>query len=216
MKNRLLTLAIFAIGFVVTGVFCSKAADIRQQSFQTTLPNFLEQAGKNIDVFFTLEGISTQNIHDFLMVQPVTSPFLPTNKEAIFYAVTNSLTNMIVIADQSDTRVYHIVDKRLFESTNYAMGQVLDSVKFQGNAARYVDYLNRRAPNLLNQNTLTGAVLIPNENTPITIDSKNTSLRDALSNGVKLDGYNRIIWTAFASLKTGDIRIKFNGMVVRP
>ena len=50
-----------------------------------------------------------------------------------------------------------------------------------------------------------------NEGTGIDIDEKNVGVRDALTDGVSLDGYNRIVWTAMTLTDSGEISIHYKG-----
>jgi hypothetical protein len=42
----------------------------------------------------------------------------------------------------------------------------------------------------------------------------NVSVRDAVSNGINLHGYNRLIWTAFTSLDTHQTVVNFRGPII--
>ena len=98
---------------------------------------------------------------------------------------------------------------------DYAINRVLKSIKFEGDGEHFVNDIKKTVPNVLNQhwggNPLED---IGNEVTAISIDNVNVSVRDAVSNGINLHGYNRLIWTAFTSLDTHQTVVNFRGPII--
>ena len=121
------------------------------------------------------------------------------------------MTNVTVMTDKANNRIYHLVDKRLYDMGDYAMSRVLESVKFEGDGRAFVNRIKEAVTNVLNQNMFGGNIGSPNDATTISIDSVEVNVRDALSNGVDLHGYNRLIWTAFTPLETHQTTIHFLG-----
>jgi hypothetical protein len=183
---------------------------------QLPLGYFLQEAGNKCDVYFTLEGAYEGTTYSSMLLgQRVTSQGLPADVESLIFALTNSIPNLTVKADAANKLIYHIMDKRLLASKDYVMNEVLESVKFDGNAAGLVDRIKEKLPRLSNQSFGQAPVLVINNTTGIALDAKTVSVRDALSNGVNLVGYNRLVWTSFTSLETYQTMVHFLGQLPR-
>ena len=188
-------------------IFCEQSVF----SQQMPLEKFIHEAGGKYNVYFTLEGAySGDSYSEMLLAENISIQGLTNDVGSAISAITNADTNLAVIVDKAK-KIYHIVDKRLLGIDDYAMVQTLDSIKFNGNAGDFIKKINEKFPNLISNTFYYGAVVIPNESTTISIDDKTISVRDALDDGVDLNGYNRLIWTSFTSLETRQTRIKFQG-----
>ena len=183
---------------------------------QLQLKDFLHDAGNKCDVYFTVEGACPSNMFsDVLMLEDVFSKGAPGDISAVISSLTNSITNLTVTADASNKRIYHVIDSRLLVLDDYAMNRVLESIKFDGDAETFVSHIEQGVPNLLNQSIFGSTFIALNDATAISISYANVSVRDALSNGVDLRGYNRLIWTAFTPLETRQTEVHFLGKTNR-
>jgi hypothetical protein len=179
---------------------------------QIPLERFVHDMGDKYNVWFTIEGSYAGNKYsNGLMVENVSVQGAPADIESVLFALTNSIPDLTVIADSTNKSVYHLIDKRLLGLDDYAMGVVLETIKFEGNAAAFVDHLKEKVPHLRNQEFSAGSVLFINAATAISIDEKAVSMRDALSNGISLRGYSRLVWTSFTSLESRETLIQFRG-----
>jgi len=93
------------------------------------------------------------------------------------------------------------------------MTRVLDSIKFEGDAWSFVNHIKEVVPNISNQNVFafTGSFIIMNGATKVSVDNVNVSVRDALSDGLDLNGYSRLVWAAFTPLETHQTQVQFMG-----
>jgi hypothetical protein len=179
---------------------------------RTSLDQFIHDAGNKYDVYFTVEGACPSNIlSNFPLAEEVSTKGVPGDINAVLSALTNSITNLTVMADAANKRIYHLVDKRLLGLDDSAMNRVLESIKFEGDAETFVNHIKETVPNLLSQSFSTGDLIIWNGGTAISINDVKASVRDALSNGVDLRGYNRLVWTGFTPLETHRTEVHFLG-----
>jgi hypothetical protein len=180
----------------------------------TPLEKFIGDAANKYDVYFTIEGACPSNVFDSLvLIEDVATRSVPADINAVISAVTNSITNMIAVHEESNKKIYHIIDRRLFRMDDYPMGMVMESIEFEGDGGSFVNHIGATFTNVVNQE---GIDLIEsfNEETTIAIDKVRVSVRDALSDGVDLHGYNRIIWTAFTPLETHRTYVHFIGPLI--
>jgi len=205
MKKYLHVLVIFSSIVIPSG-----SQDV--PALHTPLDQFIHEAGNKWDVYFTIEGASDGTIYsEMLLLEVVTAHSVPTNLDSAISALTNSVTNLTVMADTDNQHIYHLVDKRLLGLEDYAMNRILQSMKFDGDAWSFVNHIKEGIPNVLNQNVFGSRVTGVNQGTSISINSAKVSVRDALSNGVDLRGYSRVIWTGFTPLETHQTTIHFLG-----
>jgi len=178
------------------------------------LKTFLRKAGKICGVYFTVEEGFENKYPDYILEKNISLSSTPTNIESAILCLTNSFKNLTIVVDSANKHIYHIIDSRLLSEKDYAMNQVLDSVKYNDTAHKYVDFLSEKALGLSNQNVHdigSGEVVAANWVTKVSLEATNISVRDALSDGVNLQGYNRIIWASSASLETLKIKVQYQG-----
>lgn len=180
----------------------------------TELDQFLQESGKNCNVYFTFEGSCPSNVFSDLMLgEEVSKPTLPGDINSVLAVLTNSMTNLTVLQDGAKKHIYHVIDKRLLKLGDYSMTRVLDSIKFEGDAWSFVNHIKEVVPNISNQNVFafTGSFIIMNGATKVSVDNVNVSVRDALSDGLDLNGYSRLVWAAFTPLETHQTQVQFMG-----
>ena len=181
----------------------------------TPLEEFIGDAANKYDVYFTIEGACPSNLFsDLLMIENVVTTNVPGDISAVISAVTNSITNLTVVREESNNHIYHIIDKRLFGMGDYPMGRVLESIMFQGDGWAFVNHIGAAFPNIVSQTGFSGMTDASNQETTISIDKLKVTLRDALSDGINLHGYDRIIWTAFTPLETHRTEVHFTGPII--
>ncbi len=184
---------------------------------QIPLEQFVREMGNKYDVWFTLEGAYPgQTYSSMVLAESVVVQSAPADIESVIFDLTNSIRYLTVVVDAGNRAIYHIIDRRLLELSDYCMSGILDSVKFEGKAADFVDRIKAKVPTLSNQKFSLGPVIVVNSATRISIDDKSVTVRDALSNGVSLTGYGRLIWTSFTSLETRESQIQFTGAAYVP
>jgi hypothetical protein len=176
-------------------------------------------------VYFTLEQsfgtneFGTNEASDLWVLEEVKATNIPGDIESVLSIITNSITNLTVLPDASKKRIYHLIDKEVFGFADYPMKRVLDTIKFEGNGRDFVRYIGKTVTNLINQVSYDGMFDAYNAATPISIDEVKVTVRDALSNGVDLRGYNalgynRLIWTAYTDLETHQTEVHFIGPMI--
>jgi hypothetical protein len=197
---------------LVTSVTCGSEP---QQAKGPRLEDFLKEVGRTYNLFFTVEGAYSGRIRidDPLLNQSIAVSAVATNLQSVIFTITNSIANLVVIADTHTSNVYHLVEIALVGMPGYTMNQIVQSVEFKGNAAAFVRRLSETFPNLSNRE---GAVLgagpvFLNEGTATSINEERITLRDALTDGVNLLGYSRLVWTSMTSLETGQIQVSYKG-----
>jgi transcriptional regulator CtsR len=179
------------------------------------LDEFLQNAGTKCDVYFTVEqGFSTNGSSHLFEVQEVKATNTPEVIDQVLSLITNSITNLTVLQDRSNKRIYHLIDRSLIDADDYTMIRVLDVINFKGNGAEFVRIIGQSVPNLLNELGYDPMFGCSNTATDISIDSAKVSVRDALSNGINLHGYNRLIWTAYTTLETHKTKLHFIGPLI--
>jgi hypothetical protein len=184
----------------------------------TPLYHLLLESADTYGIYFTIEGACPSNIpSDMLLVEGVSSPGVAGDIKSVISVITNSITNMIVLTNAVDKRIYHIVDKRLSKLDDYAIIRVLTSIRFEGDAYAFLNHIKQTVTNVLNETMFSyGSDMsqADNEVTRISIDKQMVTMRDALSEGVDLHGYSRIIWTAFTPVDTHQTIVHFLGPAV--
>lgn len=199
---------IFAFSLTANFVFGGEEIGTEKMS----LSIFLQKTAKRCDVFFTVEEACAKNYSEILMAETISVSSFPTNIDSFVFHLTNSITNLMVISDKSNSHIYHIVDTRLLGLKGYAMEKPLDSVNYQGDAKGFIKCIAEKAAGLSSQDISFGGPIVLNEDTLISIDAKNITVRNALSNGVNLNGYRRIIWTSSTLLEKVETPVKYMGM----
>ncbi len=176
--------------------------------------DYLEDVGKRYDVFFAAETAYARRQPDYILSQTLAITAFPTNVDMALATLTNLLTNITVRVDSHDRRVHYVMDRRLLEMPDYVMNRTLTAVDFSGNASDYLEQLGQTAPPIVNDNNVNngGGPIVVNHDTAISIHEKNIAVREALTRGVNLEGYNRIIWTSCAYLDSPKTEIKYNGL----
>ena len=213
MKKHYYLAVVIANTFLALGV---------QEVFGDQLPlsTFINEVANKYGVVFTVESAYLDESYSQSQLGELISfQQLPTNIDSAILALTNSLTNLTVTIDSANSKMYHIIDRRLIEMDGYAMGEVLKSIKFDGNGQDFVNYLGKAVTNLINGQHSTGAIIMLNYGTDVSIDAKEVSVRQALSKGVDLNDYKRyqgVVWNSSTSLKTRQTSVVFLGLSHQP
>jgi len=203
---------IYFIYFLICSAGYSLLGEEQSNTSNIQFETFLKTTGKRYSLFFTVEGAYEKQNSQFPFGEKVLMTDMPTNISSAIFALTNSIANLAVIADIADKRIYHIVDVRLLEKNGCHMNEVMDSAKFQGKANKFVNFINGRVPGLSNESIYANSDFVAaNWLAVISIDATNISVRDALSDGINLQGYNRIIWKSFTSLETLKTTVQYLG-----
>jgi hypothetical protein len=207
--NHLLCLSAVCLCFLQI----AEAQDITTQ--YTPLEQLIGEAADKYDVYFTFEGSSPSNIFDNLLRgENVATTNDPGDIDALISAITKSITHLIVVRQESNKHIYHIIDKRLLSITNYSMSRILESMKFEGDGFWFVNHVGKTVPSVVNQRGFVGMAYAGNQETTISIDKAMVSVRDAFSDSVNLHAYSRIMWTAFTPLETHRTYVHFIGPLI--
>jgi len=174
---------------------------------------YLRTVGQQYDIFFAAETAYARRQPDYILSETLAITAFPTNVDMALATLTNLLTNITVRVDSHDRRVHYVMDRRLLEIPDYVMDRTLAAVDFSGNAFDFLEQLGQTAPPIVNDNifSIGAGPIVANQSTAISIHEKNITVREALTQGVNLEGYNRIIWTSCAYLDSPRTTIKYNG-----
>lgn len=164
------------------------------------LDEYLYEAGSRLDCYFTIEElVKNEDQGGFLLYsQEILYPRLGHDIKKLVKHLNDNLAGFVAMQNETNSRVIHIIDKRLVRSEKYVMdscatidfkGRLPLLAKTIGDSVEGRIHIRRRGVTLGLESTRV-------DRTYVRVIGKNQRVRDLLTNSVPLSKYCRLIWQA--------------------
>lgn len=216
MKQAIILVCLLLVGITIGAPVC-KAQDeplptithtTRQAS--TPLVEYLVALGNKYHCFFTLEqGWDEQDIRNQLKLYRVENFGIDTTTlairqgsvEEVLNELSSALPNFSYIINASNPKIIHIIDRRLQQQKNYGLNKALTNFHFQGTVYKLTEAINKEESLVAPTNMLdTYEAMTVDYKTPVQAEVTSLTIREVLSNFIKLKHHSPLLWIASTQL----------------
>jgi len=221
MTNQKLTtvVSLLVLGVVSAGAHSHTAKGQGSMiEAQATLPvslgRLLYELGDTYDVFFTIEEAWS----DSRRIDSLESHVLQrkSNKEDIqqeLEELRQVIPNFTFQVNEASPRIFHIIDGRLAQQQGYGLDSILTMIDFTGKVRDLITEISDQGAPILQRNffVIGDPFMLSDRITVLHVQGEGLKVRDALSNFIPLDEYNRVIWTTITRIGANETSINFRG-----
>lgn len=168
---------------------------------ETPLLNVLTIYGEKYNCFFTIEEVTSNeterinSISSRLVYKQNHEKTSNQNLEVLRDELGQLLPDAYIEPNAHNPRIIHIIDSRLKEQKAYNIDEVIPIINFKGTPSDLVKSINKQKPNIslppfaFTHEYTDGTSIIH-------VKGNNLTVRDVLSNFIKLPRNNKVIWIA--------------------
>lgn len=183
----------------------NKFADNVSMGRSMPLLNVLAMYGEKHNCFFAIEEVANENteVINSISSSSLQEPVYKKNSVQTFSGMLDELGQMLpnayIEANADNPNIIHIIDTRLKNQEGYSVNGVISTIDFEGTLPGLIKSISKQKPNILTPPfTLTHEY---NDGTTVVrIKGNNLTIREILSNFIKLPRQNKIIWIARTTL----------------
>lgn len=212
-KNRLnILIAVFVLGTAAalclqTGTMEAVTQDSEERPMG--LIGILFGLGRDYDCFFTIEDGSKEGEVGNRLESELARRTLPKGglvRE--LEQLRQDVPNFSYEFNPADLRIVHIIDSRLKQQKGYALEVTIKSLDFSGTVDKLPDRIGKQGISIVSP---TGFFTHeqPDFSTEVQVKGEGLSVRSALSNFIRLEGRERVLWIARTRLEPGAISYVF-------
>lgn len=216
-KRRLTTVSITLI-LLFAGMYCLPARGERPivnvQNRTISLFGFLDELGRQNDLFFTIEeGWTDGEARNWLDQCTVDKPAQKGGPREGLERLSRTVPYFTYMVNKANPRIIHIVDSRLKQQRDYGLEYTISSIDFVGTAPRLVNEIRLQGiPVSANRNLSTTDPGLYDFSTEVRVKGKQQGVRDALSNFIPLEGRGHVLWISRTKLGRGEMSyVQFYG-----
>ena len=171
----------------------------------TSLQQVLKEIGDKYDRYFTIDSTSIGgNTEHSLEGQRVSQPQMHSLTQ-VLELLRTTIPNLTYKVDRYNSKIIHIIDRRLEQRKGYAMEKIIDNISFDGTLMDLVNTISKKGVAISSQGFLTTTDLFVGDGlTQVRIIEKNRRVRDLLTNYIPLNGRGRILWIAETNMDRND------------
>lgn len=192
---------VFFVGLIIVWSISQQLAQLTSAESpekSMLLTQHLKEIAVKYDCYFTLEvGLESGNVTDSLEGRNVAIWVQQEGLGQELEWLRNTVPNFTYEVDAYNSKIIHVIDARLAKESSYAMGEIVDSISFEGSVFDLVNAIGQKGIAVSSRVFVdTRKLGLIDSSTNVSIAEKKKSVRNILTNSVALKGRARILWIA--------------------
>jgi hypothetical protein len=176
------------------------------------LADLLLELGNTYECYFTIEeGFVEDEPENGLELQILPRDQQYSELKTEMAALNQKLPNITYEVDDKNPRIVHIIDVRLRQQSNYPLNRTISTINYNGHLEGLIAVIRKKGIPISGPRLMTFADMRSVDlKTIVQIQGQELTVRNALTNFIKLEGRSRILWTARTPLGEEMSYIQFN------
>ena len=164
------------------------------------LSQYLNQCGNQFNCYFTIEEAETQTgqIHSSYQEKQILGKQVSTLNR-LLEKLRHDLPDALVVQDASNPKIIHIINRELKSSQDYSLDRLV-TLSYKGDLPGLAGALAKKTNDAVAaQGFFTTVDMAMDYITQVKVNVRDRPIREALSVGIPLTGYSRVLWRATPS-----------------